>query len=81
MDHDRAPDEEMDQLQGLRVTAPKRTFLRFRHRAGLMQGGKLLLESQVAGFWLVFDTFLKRIFRAVPVTENTIPQDHAGEKA
>jgi hypothetical protein len=84
MNEDAAGDYELKerlQLRTLTVKAPENTFPRFRRRVGLMQGGKLLLASQVTGFWLVLDTLLKRFFRAVPLQHGDVPQDSKGEKA
>ena len=71
----------LPELQGLAVKAPVGAFSRFRRRAGLMQGGKLLIDSQVTGFWIVLDTLLTRFFRAVPFEPNIAEPGVGGEKA
>lgn len=80
--------DDLPELRGLLLPAPQSAFLRFRRRAGLMQGGKLLVESQVVGFWLVLDTLLKRLFRSVPsepsiatTNRSNLHQGGTGEKA
>jgi hypothetical protein len=71
----------LPELQGLAVKAPAGAFSRFRRRAGLMQGGKLLIDSQVTGFWIVLDALLTRFFRAVPFEQNVAQPGVGGEEA
>jgi hypothetical protein len=85
--NDEIQDSEMQQLRRLVVTAPPTAFNRFRRRAGIMQGSRLLIESQVTGFWLVLDAILKRLFRAVsrdpanPAANRTQSPTISGDKA
>jgi hypothetical protein len=46
-------------LRQLGVASPPQTLSRFRKRAAVMQGTRMLFESQVAGFWVVLDAFLR----------------------
>ena len=55
-------DEEGEALAALRelsVSSPQHTFQRFRRRAAVVQGTRMLFESQVTGFWIVLDAFLR----------------------
>jgi hypothetical protein len=61
---DRNGDDELEllQLRRLFAEAPSSVFIRFRRRTGLLQGARMLAETQVYGFWLVLDIILKRLF-------------------
>jgi hypothetical protein len=52
---------DLPELRGLEAQAPPSTFLRFRRRAGMVQGTRMLFESQVTGFWVVLDTLLRHL--------------------
>jgi hypothetical protein len=56
-------ERDFQQLRRLAVAAPPSTFSRFRKRASILQGTRLLFESQIHGFWIVLDIVLKRLFR------------------
>jgi hypothetical protein len=47
----------------------------------MTQGGKLLIDSQVTGFWIVLDALLTRFFRAVPFEQNVAQPGVGGEEA
>lgn len=55
---------ELGHLRALSAIAPPSTFARFRRRAGMVQGTRMLFETQINGFWLVLDTVLKRLLRS-----------------
>jgi hypothetical protein len=54
-------------LRQLGVASPPQTLSRFRKRAAVMQGTRMLFESQVAGFWVVLDAFLRLALGRKPV--------------
>jgi len=54
---------ELYELRRLVAAAPSSTFSRFRRRARVVQGTRVLFESQIYGFWTVLDIVLKRLFR------------------
>ncbi len=56
-------EHEFKQLRKLVVAAPPSTFNRFRKRANILQGTRMLFESQIHGFWIILDIVLKRLFR------------------
>ena len=51
--------EALQALRSLSVDSPEHTFQRFRRRATVVQGTRMLFESQVSGFWVVLDAFLR----------------------
>ena len=51
--------EALQALRRLSVPSPEHTFQRFRRRAAVVQGTRMLFESQVTGFWIVLDAFLR----------------------
>jgi hypothetical protein len=51
--------EALAALRELAVSSPPHTFQRFRRRATVVQGTRMLFESQVTGFWIVLDAFLR----------------------
>ncbi len=51
--------EAMRALRELAISSPQQTFDRFRRRASVVQGTRMLFESQVNGFWIVLDAFLR----------------------
>jgi hypothetical protein len=51
--------EALAALRELSVSSPQQTFQRFRRRATVVQGTRMLFESQVTGFWTVLDAFLR----------------------
>jgi hypothetical protein len=51
--------EALRALRRLSVNSPDHTFQRFRRRATVVQGTRMLFESQVSGFWIVLDAFLR----------------------
>jgi hypothetical protein len=57
---------ELPVLHSLAMPAPENTFIRFRRRATLMQGTRMLFESQVTGFWIVLDAFLRLLLGGGP---------------
>lgn len=58
--------EAMQALRGLHVESPQSTFERFRRRATVVQGTRMLFESQVTGFWIVLDAFLRLALGGAP---------------
>ena len=56
-------EHNFQQLRRLVAAAPPSTFNRFRKRANVLQGTRMLFESQIHGFWIVLDIVLKRLFR------------------
>ena len=56
-------ERDFQRLRRLAVSAPTSTFSRFRKRANILQGTRMLFESQIHGFWIVLDIVLKRLFR------------------
>lgn len=54
-------------LRSLSVSSPEHTFQRFRRRASIVQGTRMLFESQVTGFWIVLDAFLRLAFCGSPL--------------
>ena len=64
---DHRNDDEIEQplegLSGSAVEAPDDVLKRFRKRATIVQGTRVLLEKQIFGFWVVLNTFLKLIFK------------------
>jgi hypothetical protein len=69
-----ALDDSSSAVQALRqlgVASPPQTLSRFRKRAAVMQGTRMLFESQVAGFWLVLDAFLRLALGGKPVAAKT----------
>lgn len=63
-------EREFQQFRRLFVAAPSSTFSRFRKRANIHLGTRMLFESQIHGFWIVLDILLKRIFRVVRSSPN-----------
>ena len=55
----REDNEALQALKRLSVSSPPQTFQRFRRRATVVQGTRMLFESQVTGFWIVLDAFLR----------------------
>jgi len=66
-------EHNFQQLRRLVAAAPPSTFNRFRKRANLLQGTRMLFQSQIHGFWIVLDIVLKLLFRAA---QNT-PSHHS----
>lgn len=62
-DHNEEEVPELRQLSRLAAAAPSSTFARFRRRVSLLQGARMLAETQINGFWVVLDLLLKRLFR------------------
>ncbi len=58
-------DELVRALENLEVAAPANTMDRLRKRLRTFLLGRELLATQVYGFWIVLDAFLKVIFRFV----------------
>jgi hypothetical protein len=54
-------------LRQLGVESPPQPLSRFRKRAAVMQGTRMLFESQVTGFWVVLDAFLRLALGRKPV--------------
>lgn len=61
-DRDGDEDLELRQLRRLFAEAPSSVFIRFRRRTAVLQGARMLAETQVYGFWLVLDIILTRLF-------------------
>lgn len=61
--------EAMEALRRLAVSSPQQTFERFRRRAAVVQGTRMLFESQVTGFWIVLDAFLRLALGGATKTE------------
>ena len=73
--------DELHQLRAFRMKAPESALPRFRLRARLMQGGRMLMESQVTGFWLVLDTVLRRLLGPMPTAVRAITKDPAFDQS
>lgn len=58
-------------LRQLGSVSPPQTLTRFRKRAVVLQGTRMLFESQVFGFWVVLDAFMRLIFGSKPLTRVT----------
>jgi hypothetical protein len=46
-------------LRRLSAVSPPETFHRLRKRAAVLQGTRMLFESQVFGFWIVLNALLR----------------------
>ena len=68
------------ELKRLFVPAPSSTFSCFRKRAKLLQGTRLLIETQVYGYWIVFDIVLKRLFRVATVAAKQLPDNPSNHR-
>lgn len=62
-------------LEHLEVAAPANTMDRMRKRLRTFLLGRELLDTQVYGFWIVLDAFLRVIFRFVSLA----PEDRRPE--
>ncbi len=51
--------EALQALRQLAVSSPQDSLQRFRRRATVVQGTRMLFESQITGFWIVLDAFLR----------------------
>ncbi len=70
-------DQPMEMLAGMAVTAPDNSMARFRRRAKILQGTRILFEKQVFGFWIVLNTLLKLLFKRFNVPVAPVPRDLA----
>ena len=66
--------QDVPVLRGLAVPAPANALSRFRRRATLMQGTRMLFESQVTGFWVVLDAFLRLLLGGRSSSEQHAPE-------
>lgn len=53
-------------LHRLGAVSPPDTFSRFRKRAAVLQGTRILFESQVFGFWIVLNALLRILLGSRP---------------
>jgi hypothetical protein len=75
-------EHDFQRLRRLVVAAPPSTLSRFRKRANILQGTRMLFESQIHGFWIVLDIVLKRLFRAAHRPPSHYPtRPDMGERA
>jgi hypothetical protein len=70
-------DQPMEMLVGMAVDAPGDSMERFRRRAKILQGARVLFEKQVFGFWIVLNTFLKLLFKRFNVPVAPVSRDLA----
>ena len=70
-------DQPMEMLVGMAVDAPDDSMERFRRRAKILQGARVLFEKQVFGFWIVLNTFLKLLFKRFNVPVAPMSRDLA----
>lgn len=86
-DRDDNEEPEFQQLRRLVVAAPSSVLVRFRKRTALLQGARILTETQVYGFWLVLDIILKRLFQhfvrrtTTTVAATSSSNRHVGDRA
>ncbi len=78
--NDAEGDTQIDALRSLAVPAPADVFLRFRRRAAVVQGTRMLFESQVIGFWVVLDALLRLLLGSKPRSTRSTPMKNAAAK-